>query len=187
VGLLVTGIIVWSVVHLYPAIASAARDGLVARMGRNAYRGIFSLLIVASLAMIVLGWKSTVPTMLYSPPLSPGMAVAGLVFVAFVLFFASQVATNIRRLLRHPQLSGVLLWAAAHLLSNGDSRSLALFGGLGLWAIVEVALCSRRDGAWTRPAPARILFDGITVIIAAIAFAVVLYFHRWLFGVSPIA
>jgi hypothetical protein len=48
--------------------------------------------------------------------------------LAFILFAASAMATSIKRFVRHPQLTGVLLWALAHLFSNGDGRSLVLFG-----------------------------------------------------------
>jgi uncharacterized membrane protein len=176
-GLLIAGLVLWSLVHLYPSLASQSRDGVVARLGNNAYRGVFALLMLGALAMIVFGWKNAVPSAIYAPPL------AG----AFILFVAAQAKTNIKRLLRHPQLTGVIVWGVAHLLANGDSRSVALFGGLGVWALVEIVLINRRDGAWQRPAAAPVGSDVIVIIISAIAFAVVLYFHQWLFGVAPIA
>ena len=48
---------------------------------------------------------------------------------------------GIMRITRHPFLNGVALWALAHLLANGDTASLILFGGLlilgtgGMWHI----------------------------------------------------
>lgn len=48
---------------------------------------------------------------------------------------------GIMRITRHPFLNGVALWAFAHLLANGDTASLILFGGLfvlatgGMWHI----------------------------------------------------
>jgi hypothetical protein len=58
------------------------------------------------------------------------------------------------RLLRHPLLFGVILWAVAHLLVNGDLRSVVLFGGLLVWAALEIVLINRAVPAWTKPAPA---------------------------------
>jgi uncharacterized membrane protein len=49
--------------------------------------------------------------------------------------------SGIMRITRHPFLNGVALWALAHLLANGDTGSLILFGGLfilstgGMWHI----------------------------------------------------
>ena len=34
-------------------------------------------------------------------------------------------------------LTGVVIWAIAHLLVNGDPASLVLFGWLGAWAVVD--------------------------------------------------
>ena len=186
-GLLITGLVLWSLVHLYPSLASQSRDGMVARLGNNAYRGVFALLMLVALAMIIFGWKSAAPSGIYAPPLSGNLLVSVLMLIAFILFVAAQAKTNIKRLLRHPQLTGVIVWGVAHLLANGDSRSVALFGGLGVWAFVEIVLINRRDGAWQKPAAAPARTDVIVIIISAIAFAVILHFHQWLFGVSPIA
>ena len=48
--------------------------------------------------------------------------------------------------IRHPQLTAVKLWAVAHLLVNGDSASLLLFGGLLVWAVLEVVIINKQDG-----------------------------------------
>ena len=52
-----------------------------------------------------------------------------LVPIALVLFAAANMPTRIRALVRHPMLLGLLLWAFAHLLANGEVRSVVLFGG----------------------------------------------------------
>jgi uncharacterized membrane protein len=110
-----------------------------------------------------------------------------LVLIGLILFFASQAPGNIKRFIRHPQMTGTILWGVAHLLTNGDTRSVTLFGGLTVWAVLEIVMINRRDGQWQRPGPAAIKFDVIPVIIGSVIFAVVLYFHGSLFGVSPLA
>ena len=184
--LLICGLLLWALV-LYPALAAAHRDNQIARLGRNGYRGLFAIFIVLALTMIVMGWKSTTPVIVYTPPLAGSPAVALLILVAFVLFIAAQARTNIKRRIRHPQLGGLVLWAAAHLLANGDSRSIVLFVGLAAWAVLEIIAINRRDGAWQPPGPVASRYDWLVVVIAAAAFAVVLYFHQRLFGVAPIA
>jgi uncharacterized membrane protein len=181
--MLIGGLVLFAAVHLFPAAMPQARKRMVEKLGFNAYRGLFSLVMVASLVVIVFGWKAASPTAIYTPPLQAGPITAGLVFLAFVLFAASQSRTNIRRYVRHPQMAATVLWSVAHLLANGDSRSVALFGGLGLWAVIEVLLCNRRDGAWEKPAPVARSLDVITVAIGAAGFALVWYFHPALFGV----
>lgn len=185
--LLIAGVAVWSVVHLFPSVARKRRDALQDGMGRNAYRGVFALVIVGSIVMMVFGWKAAIPSAIYAPPLAGSPVVTALILIAFILFVSARAPTNIKRFVRHPQLTSVIVWAAAHLLANGDTRSMTLFGTLGVWAILEIVFINRRDGTRDKPAPFRLRADAITVVIAALAFAIVLYFHERLFGVAPIA
>lgn len=186
-SLLIAGIVAWSAMHLFPAVLPGARQKAIDRLGRGPWRGLFSLVILGSVVLIVLGWRSSMPGFVYSAPLAGSPVPAVLVLIAFVLFVAARVPSNMKRVLRHPQLTGLMLWAAAHLLANGDTRSIVLFGGLGAWALAEVILINRRDGAWERPGSKPFLSDVIVLTAAALAFALVLYFHERLFGVPPIA
>jgi hypothetical protein len=106
-----------------------------------------------------------------------------LMYVALTLFFSSRVPTDIKRVLRHPQLTGVVVWAVAHLLGNGDSRSLALFGGLGLWALLEMAAINRRDGPWQKPEPVGLPRSLVPLGIGAVAWALLFFAHPWIAGV----
>ena len=135
---------------------------------------------------IVFGWKSSVPTAVYVPPLAPGLLPSLLVFIALVLFFSARFGGYLKRTLRHPQMAGTLLWAATHLLTNGDSRSLVLFGSFAVWALLEIILCNRRDGPRSELPAASARFDLIAVVIGGLAWAVLGHFHLKLFGVSPI-
>lgn len=184
--LLLAGVILWFVAHSFPAIAPGKRDALVAKLGEQPYRGVFSLVIIAALLMIVFGWKKAVPGAIYMPPMGPGIVPSVLVLVALVLFFSSQMNGNIKRIVRHPQMAGTITWAIAHLLTNGDSRSVVLFGGMATWALFEIVMINRREGPATTTGTASGKFDLIAVVIGGVVFAVVGHFHLQLFGVSPI-
>ncbi len=185
-SLLLAGIILWFVAHSFPATAPARRDALVAKLGEKPYRGGFALVILASLLMIVFGWKAAVPSALYLPPMGPGIVPSVLVLIGLVLFFASQMNGHISRVLRHPQMTGTVIWAVAHLLTNGDSRSVTLFGGMAVWALFEIVMINRRDGPRGEMASASGKFDLIAVVVGGIVFALVGHFHLTLFGVAPI-
>lgn len=182
--MLVLGIILFCLIHLFPAMLPSAKNSLQQKLGESPYRALFSVLIIGSLVAIVVGWKSATPTVVYQPPLPPNPLSTLLILLGLVLFFASQTNGNIKRFVRHPQMSGTILWGVAHLLVNGDSRSVALFGGLTLWAILEILLINRRDGAWQKPGPAAVKFDLIPLLVGAVVFAAVMHFHATLFGVS---
>lgn len=180
--LFVLGLLLWSGLHLTTVLAVDARARVVARLGKQPYRGLFSLAMVMSLTLIVVGWRSMPPTLLWLPPAGMRHVTMALVPIAVILFLSSRMPSDVRRWVRHPQLTGVKLWAVAHLLSNGETRAVLLFGGLLAWAVVEVILLSRRDGAWVKPEAV-----GLPKTLASIGFgilvAVVLVFaHPYFTG-----
>ncbi len=184
-SLLIAGLLLFTSVHLVPAAWPAARARLVESLGEAPYRGLFSIVIVASLVLIVFGWKAATPSRVYAPPVSGGPVISAVVFAAFVLFVTSKARSNYRRFVRHPQMIALILWSVAHLLVNGDSRSVLLFGGLGIWAIFEILLCNKRDGEWRKPDVVPFSADMIVAVIAGVAFGTVFFLHKALFGVLP--
>jgi uncharacterized membrane protein len=81
-------------------------------------------------------------------------------------------------------LSGVLLWAIAHILANGDSRSLILFSAIAVWTVVSMIAINGRDGAWQKPESVMPLYkESIIVIVGVVIAAVVIRFHVYLSGI----
>ncbi len=185
-AVLICGVLLWSCVHLFPSVMPGVRSALITKLGNKPYRGLFALDIVIALALIVIGWRMADVRLLYVPPLHGSLVVPALVFVAFALFAAANSPGNIKRLLRHPMLTGVVIWSGAHLLANGENRSVVLFGGLGAWALLSMFLINRRDGARVRPPAAPVARDAITVLASGVLFGIVLYFHKSLFGVPAL-
>jgi len=184
VVLLLLGVLVWSAAHLLPCSGAALRASLIGRLGEGPYKGLFALTIVLSVVLMVLGWRSIQPTHLYAFPAWSRLAANVLMVLSLVLFAASGVPTNLKRVLRHPQLMAVITWSLAHLLANGDSRSLVLFGGIGLWALSAILLINRRDGAWQKPEPLPLSAELKPVIGGIVAFVLVYLAHPWIAGVS---
>jgi len=184
--LLILGLVLWSVVHLFPSIAKGTREYIISKLGLGPFKGIFALLIVSSVVLIVFGWRSIEPSDVYSP-LSWGRHVTFLlVALTFILFVAARRQTNIKRILRHPQLTGLVLWGFGHLFANGDNRSLILFSSLIVWAILEMILINRREGEWKKPDPVPVKNDVITVIGGCVLYTVLLFAHPYLSGIKLI-
>jgi uncharacterized membrane protein len=181
--LLVCGILLFALVHFIPACAPSFRASAFQRMGEGGYKGVFSLLLLASFALMITGWRSAQPTSLYLPPAALHKVALGLLAIAFLLMAVSARNSRLRLLIRHPQLTGVALWGISHLLLNGDNRSVALFGGMTLWALIEIVAISKRQGVWIKSDAPSWGAEGITVLIAAITVGVVVYLHPWLSGV----
>lgn len=183
---LVGGIALFATIHLMSALIPALRSKLQEMMGQQAYKGAFAALAVAGMVMIVVGWRTTMPVAIYSPPTwGPTLAFL-LMFAAVVLFGAAHARTNIKRFVRHPQLTSIVLWSIAHLAANGDSRSLILFGSLGVWAMIEMPLINLRDGEWLKPERAATRSEMIGAAISVVLFLVLIALHPYFAGVSPL-
>ena len=151
--LLIAGILLWSVTHLFPSVAGGTRDKLAGALGENLYRGLFSLDIVLAVILIVWGWKTATATAVYYPPLFGSPLIAGLMLIAFILFIRLGRSRQPQTLCSSPADGWRYRLGHCPLAANGDSRSLVLFGGLGIWAILEILLINRRDGEWQKPEP----------------------------------
>lgn len=184
-NVLIAGVAIWIVVHLIPGVAPGVRQKLINSVGEGPYKGVFALAIVLSLVLVVIGWRSTPEEYLYVLP--PWSRSAGflLMFVSIVLFGAAHHETAIKRLLRHPMLMGVFVWSLSHLLMNGTTRALILFGGLGVWALIEMPLINAREGARELPDGPGFGTEIKGVLISGVVFVVLLFLHPYFAGVSP--
>jgi len=144
--LLIIGLGLWCAAHLFPSVAADHRSRLISRLGLGTYKLLFSLSILIAITLIVLGWRSMTPSQIYNPPVWGRHVTMLLVLLTFYLFAVARSKSNIKRILRHPQLSGLLLWSIGHLLANGDSRSLLLFPVMFIWALLEMYCINRRQG-----------------------------------------
>jgi uncharacterized membrane protein len=188
--LLLAGLVVFLGVHSLRIFAEPWRAAQIGRLGEGAYKGIYSLVSAAGLALIVIGYGQAraAPVVLWTPPLWSRHLSALLVLFAFVLLVAAYVPRNrIKAAVGHPMIVGVKIWAAGHLLANGSLADLLLFGGFLLWAVADFRAARARDRAQgrvrVRPALAA---DVATIVLgAALWAAFALYLHGWLFGVRP--
>jgi len=102
--LLIAGVLIWSLVHLIPSLAKPLKQKCIGILGENGYKLVFTGLMFTALALIIFGWRSSVPTTLYVLPLYLRIASIILIVIAFIIFGASQYATRIKAYVRHPQL-----------------------------------------------------------------------------------
>ncbi len=185
--ILIIGLALWASTHLFVSCCAEQRTALISRLGLYPYKGLFSLTLVLALILIVMGWRSTPAISLWVPPAGMRHLTMLLVPIAVILFFAARMPTDIKQWLRHPQLTGVKLWALAHLLSNGETRSLILFGGLLAWAVLEVIFINRRDGARVKPEPVGIAKTLVQAVIGLLISAALIFAHPWFAGMPVIS
>jgi uncharacterized membrane protein len=200
------------------------RDALVARLGQRGYMLLFSVASLVTMVWLVMAYNMAP----YQPSWGqlqwwkPFQLV--LMLPAFILVVAGLSTPNptafageghvaappqgIVRVTRHPFLVGVFLWAAVHLIGNGDVASLLFFGSLAVvCAAGTVSIDAKRRRVLG--APAWDAFAGQTSIVpfaamvqhrtslaasgigwwrpsaGVAAYAIVLGGHSHLFGVNP--
>lgn len=169
------GVALWAGAHLFKRLAPARRAAL-----GDAGRGLVAALLVLAVVLMVLGYRLAEPVQVWDPPPFLRHLNNLLVLLAFYLFAASGMKTRAARLIRHPMLTGVKLWAVAHLLVNGTLAGILLFGGLLAWAVVAVVVINRAEPAWQKPAPAAMGKEIGAVLGGVVVFAVAGWIHGWL-------
>ncbi len=182
-AILMTGLLLWVVVHFIPSLAQPLKARWIQRTGPMGYQGSFALMILLSVVLIVIGWRSTVPETVYVLPAFSRHLAMLLMLLAFILMGASHAKTRIKRMVRHPQLTGLMVWAVAHLLVNGDTRSILLFGCLGLWAFFTVIAINRREGDWQKTEAPNMAVEIRGLLISFAIFIAAAFAHRWFTGV----
>ena len=182
--LLLLGIAIWTLVHFLKRIAPGVRAGMDSAMGQGPAKGVIALLLVGSIVLMVIGYKSYDAPQLYSPMAGMGHLDNLLMLIAVMLLGAGSSKGRIRSWLRHPMLTGVIVWAIAHLLVNGDGAAVLLFGGMAAWALIQMMLINMAEPNWTRPEPGPAKGDIRLFVIALVLFAIIAGIHTWL-GYSP--
>lgn len=167
------------------------RDALISRFGPRPYKGLLSLGVVSSIALIALGKGDAGFIQLWVPPFNLRSITHLLMISSSILVVAGALPNSYtRELIGHPMLIGVIVWSVAHLLSNGDLASVMLFGALGLWALFKIFSLEYNKGdrkLTGEQRKASLLWDGLAIALGMIAYILLLVFHGPLFGFALVA
>ena len=189
----VVGLILFLGLHSVSIAAPRWRAATVARLGERPWKGLYSIASGVGLALLIVGYgiARREPIVLYSPPAALRHVALLLMLPVFPLLFAAYLPGRIRAATRHPMLLAVKFWATAHLLANGTLADVLLFGAFLLWAVADRISVKRRSAAEAHDAPAApagAANDAIAVLGGLAVYAVfLLWGHRWIIGVSPLA
>ena len=144
---MIAGLVLFLGVHTFTTQRDV-RARLIAATGDGTYKILYSLASAVGLALIVWGfakYRATGWIDVWTPPLAMRHLTAALMLPAVILVVASYIRGRIYTTLKHPMLTGVKLWAAAHLLANGDLGSIILFGSFLAWAVFDRISLKRRS------------------------------------------
>ena len=187
---LIAGLAVFLGVHVF-VTRRAARANAIARMGEGSYKVVFSVLSAIGIALIVYGfarYRANEWINIWSPPVWTRHLALLLVWPAIIMVVAAYIPGNIKRVLKHPMLVGVKLWALAHLLANGDLGSIILFGSVLAWAVFDRISLKRRTDPGAPPIPIGGWPKDVAAIVVGtlLYLAIVVWFHPYVIGVPVI-
>ncbi len=182
--LLVVGLIVFLGIHVLPMMTTT-RAAIVARGTMDTYKKMFSLVSLAGLILIVLGYLVADRDLrLFAPSASAIKIAPYAMVIVFILLAAANMRGHTRHLLKHPMLLAIIVWSTVHLLANGDVRGTVLFGGFLAYALIDLASVISRGAVKAFVPSAR--FDVIAIGAGIVVALVVMTFHRLLFGVRVV-
>jgi uncharacterized membrane protein len=221
--MLIWAALIWIGVHIGIA-GSGVRDAVAGRVGERGFRIRFSLLSVAALVFLIVSFNRADTTPLWFAPDWLRWLLVLAMLPAFMLFVGSLTAPNptmlggergtprgltgVQRITRHPMLWSFAIWAAVHIIGNGDTASIIFFGAFLITALAGMpsidAKLRRRDPVrWASVAressilPFAAIAEGRNKLMlreigwpvwvgGIVAWLVVLAVHQPVFGVAPV-
>ncbi|AKS42470.1 NnrU family protein [Wenzhouxiangella marina] len=188
--ILIVGLILFLGTHSIRIVAEPLRARLVGSMGEGAYKGLYSLLALAGLVLIVIGYGQArmEPVVLYQPPTFLRHMNMLLMLIVFPALLASHLPGRVQSALKHPLLVAVKAWALGHLLVNGMLADVLLFGGFLAWAVVDRISIKRRSTPSRSPQLPAGRFNDPIVIVGGLGLYVAFAFwlHPILIGVPAV-
>ncbi len=191
-GLLVMilGLVLFFGIHTLTSLRKLRAD-VIAAAGEGGYKIGYSLVSFAGLGLIVWGfaqYRATGWIDVWYPPVAFRHITLALMLPAVIMVVASYIRGRIYTTLKHPMLTGIKLWAASHLLANGDLGSIILFGSFLAWAVYDrISLKSRTDAGGPPIPVGGPGNDLIAIAVGLVAYlALAFAFHPVVIGVPVV-
>jgi uncharacterized membrane protein len=137
------------------------RGALVRSMGEWPYRGVYSLVALATLVWMCIAYAGAPREQLWAGLRLLPLAVMPVALILIAcgygrnpsmvgaekLLRSDDPARGIIRITRHPIMWGLMLWAGSHVLARGDLAAVIFFGGLFVLAGGGTLLMDHRKRA----------------------------------------
>lgn len=196
-AVMILGLVLFLGVHTLPARRGVRARAIATMGGEGGYKVAYALVSLLGIALIAWGfahYRAGGVIDVWEGSVSPkALAILkhitlALMLPAVILVVAAYLRGRIFAALKHPMLAGVKLWAAAHLLANGDLGSIILFGSFLGWAVFDRISLKRRADAGGPPIPVGGWGnDVIAVAVGIVAYlALAFAFHPVVIGVPVV-
>ena len=187
--ILFLGLILFFSAHTLPMFPDA-RAAVIGRLGDNGHKGLHTLFAATGLGLMVWGFslaRYEGAPLLWEMPTSLRWVTVALTIPAYPLIVAMFFPGRIGRLVAHPMLTGVTLWAFAHLFIVGSAPAVAIFGAFLIWGLLDRrSLVVRKPVPPLAEAPPFGRNDLLAVVIGLLVWAVtVFWLHHRVIGLEP--
>jgi NnrU protein len=180
--LLVCILALFGVIHVLPATPNLKAQA-VARLGK-AYGPVYGIASLVLFVAAIWSFRQISPVALYAEPSWGRQANFGLSLLGFLCLGIFIFRGSWRNTLRHPMAIGILLWAAGHLLANGDVATTVLFGGFAVIALLHALL--RQSNGLAVDGPVREGHNLLSILAGVALYGVAVQLHPVFAGVSVI-
>ncbi len=207
--------------------ATPIRARLIAALGQYGFLALYSAVALAAFVWLLMSFGQAPYLWVWGSPQWARILVFVVMPLSAMLVIAGYLTPNpsavlgdyalkradpapgIFKVTRHPVMLGTALWAAAHLLANGDLAGIILFGSLLILAVggiahIEIKHRASGDPAWQRltavtsivpfaailAGRARFAFtpmDWTRLALGLGLYGALLHLHGWAFGIYLLA
>ncbi|SBS26943.1 NnrU protein [Marinomonas aquimarina] len=189
-ALLLVGLTLFIGVHSVRLFAPEWRLFMMEQLGKSNWKMLHAAVAFIGLLTTIMGYGYArySAEWLWFPPVWTRHVAALLILFAFIYIAAAAMPySKIKARVGVPMVVGIKLWALAHLISNGTSADVVLFGSILVWAVFNFVISRRRLKAQGEQFEApNYKYDVIALGVGLCAYALVaFYLHELLIGVAP--
>lgn len=183
--LLILGLLLFFVLHLIPC-APSFKARLVRKLSKRNYSIAFNVLSLISLVIIVVGLKRADFVEIYQPPAWGRTLALLLMLPAVYLFMSNSVGSapsSAQIITANPMNWGIVVWATAHLLANGDLAHVLLFATFGVFSVISMISANARGAKPKRQQRPPLTQEVIFLLIVLLVYAGIMWAHKYFTGV----
>jgi uncharacterized membrane protein len=190
-AIMILGLALFIGAHVFVTMRGP-RAAVIAHLGEGPYKGVIALVSLVGIVAIGYGfarYRATGWIDVWHPPPWTHTINNVLMWPAVVCVVAAYSPGEIKRVLKHPMLVGVKLWAVSHLIANGDLGSIILFGSMLVWAGYDrMSIKNRDDHGGMMLAVGGRGNDILAVVVGTLLYLALGYwFHPHVIGVAAFA
>ncbi len=144
-----TGLLILS--HVLPS-APGPRKWLMVRLGHRGFYAAYSLVSLAVLALVVWAYRAAEGPWLYTPTYEARYLAIGLMPLAVFLLIGrlttrprGDLPHGIYRITTVPGSLALTLWALLHLFNVGEARTVVIFAGMAVIALIALVKNHRQS------------------------------------------